>query len=677
MRTNIVILLLLALATIASAQSTTVSGTITDAGAQVWQNGTYSFTFQPAASNPTAQYYWNGSPFSSSQTFSGNLSGAGAFTQSVPSSTAITPSGSAWVVQVCPAASSPCYNIPLTITGTTQSISGQVIPPAVQVNLANAPNGVAAYTDSEITGAKAGNFYFNLTDSSIHTCNGFPPCTWGVISSASSILGSNNSFTGVNTFTQPIVGSITGNAATATAAVTATNLFGPGTVTGNYSHSGTETFSANPIIAPNVNSIRTVDGTTYATPTAALAACPSAGCTIDMRGGQVLSLGSFDPGTKTVNLLLGPFSYTLTQMVVRSGLHVIGVGSNATSITQASASTAPFVLPNTTSPGNIAIHVLFQGFSLIAAPSSTTDGFSMVGLKDGGGSGGGIWYSRWEDIQVGTGTPFGRNQIRLDTTENLTASPLGANQFLSFQDVFAFRAKNGPPTLMITGSFTGQISFNNCQFDGAQSNLDTSANIYNIRVDDGGTAFTPYSIAMTQVTSQWVGNGSNSAGIFLGGVSNFSCENCHFENLSGLIIEALGAGTHGNVASIHNSYIATNVGRNSGSGFIANLDGSSALEFNDNAVWGTPDNLITGTQTFFTSNMQFNPFGNTAQNPSVVNMGFGVTVANLPSAASNPGQIRYVFNSTTISAEGQTCVDNGGSGVKAFAWSNGSVWKCF
>ena len=52
-----------------------------------------------------------------------------------------------------------------------------------------------------------------------------------------------------------------------------------------------------------------------------------------------------------------------------------------------------------------------------------------------------------------------------------------------------------------------------------------------------------------------------------------------------------------------------------------------------------------------------------------------VTVGALPSASSNPYLTKSVSDSTVISAEGQTCV--GGSTNKAFAWSNGTIWKCF
>jgi hypothetical protein len=227
-----------------------VSGTISDVSTQLWKNGNFSFVFQVNPSNPSSQYYWNGAPFSSSQTIQGNLDGTASFSVSVPSNTAITPSGSTWLFQVCPAATATngCYTIPLTISGTTQSLTSTAVPPAVVVNLTLLAVGATAYTDSEVTGAKTGGQYFNLSDSTIHACSGFPPCTWLSIGTTSSILPNNNTFTGSNSFTQSIIGNLAGNASTATSATSATNatnLVGPGTATGNYTHSGTETFNGN------------------------------------------------------------------------------------------------------------------------------------------------------------------------------------------------------------------------------------------------------------------------------------------------------------------------------------------------------------------------------------------------------------------------------------------------
>jgi hypothetical protein len=169
----------------AFAQSTTVSGTITDSGSQAWFAGTIQFLFRPAASNPSAQYMWNGAPFSSSSTFPQNplsLDSTGSFSGlSIPSNTAIAPAGSQWAVTVCPAATVPnCYTQLLTITGSTQNISSQVIPPPVVVNFSVPLLGARAYTDAEVVGASPGALYFNVTDNTIHVCEqaGFPPCNW-------------------------------------------------------------------------------------------------------------------------------------------------------------------------------------------------------------------------------------------------------------------------------------------------------------------------------------------------------------------------------------------------------------------------------------------------------------------------------------------------------------------
>jgi hypothetical protein len=177
------------------AQSTTVSGTITDAGAQAWFAGTIQFLFRPADSNPTAQYFWNGAPFDKSTTIPANplsLNGSGAFSGiSVPSNTAIAPAGSTWTVTACPAATVPnCFTKNLTITGTTQDISSQVIPPAVVVNLSVPLLGARAYADGEIVGGTPGIQYFNVTDNTVHVCvqSGFPPCTWLAQSTGGSSL---------------------------------------------------------------------------------------------------------------------------------------------------------------------------------------------------------------------------------------------------------------------------------------------------------------------------------------------------------------------------------------------------------------------------------------------------------------------------------------------------------
>lgn len=346
-------------------------------------------------------------------------------------------------------------------------------------------------------------------------------------------------------------------------------------------------------------------GTAKATLTGAFSSCPSAGCTIRFGDGN-FTVGTFDPGATPVTLLLGHGTYAVTQIILENSLHIIGKSRRSTILDQASASTAPFVLSGAAYPQNVAQNVELANFDLEAAASSTTDGISAV-AQNVSGSGGGLWYSSIHDLNVGLTTQFGRNELRFDSTAG--GSPGSTDQFDTLYDIFATRAKNGAPVLYITGGFTGQFSIWNCEFDGQgffNPPNETGTNNYNIRVDDGGNTFMPYSIDMHQVTSQgaW---GSGSAAIFAGGVSGLHCENCHFEDDNGVIKEAIGAGGHGNWAtSVTHSYMATNTGIDSGNGFVASTDANSALDFTDNEFFGTPDATFVGTSTFVNSSRNFN-----------------------------------------------------------------------
>jgi hypothetical protein len=240
-------LLLIALPGSVAAQNTSVSGTITDLGGVVWKNGTYSFTWQPSPQNPTANYSQNGVPFNKSTTISGALDGTGSLTSvAIPDNLTIIPSGSTYAVQVCPLATATngCYKVQLTITGASQSITASVVPPAIVVNMMNPPpGGVSAYTDAEISGARVGNNYFNLTDSTIHLCL-FPACTWqslagtGTVSTTGSPAAGNlTKFSGATSITN---GDLTGDVTTS--GTTATTL--ASTIAGAKTWSNLATFSA-------------------------------------------------------------------------------------------------------------------------------------------------------------------------------------------------------------------------------------------------------------------------------------------------------------------------------------------------------------------------------------------------------------------------------------------------
>jgi hypothetical protein len=160
---------------IARGQATTVSGTIVDLGGQAWAQGTYTFTFRVAPSNPASTYYWNGAPLTlAQQTIAGHMDNTGSFSVSVPSNTSITPAQSTWDIQVCPLAlgNSPCYTVKsITITGATQSLSSTVRPPPIAIDLAHpAYPFVVAYTQPEIVTAPTAGLYWDWTSQHYWYC---------------------------------------------------------------------------------------------------------------------------------------------------------------------------------------------------------------------------------------------------------------------------------------------------------------------------------------------------------------------------------------------------------------------------------------------------------------------------------------------------------------------------
>lgn len=187
------------------AQSTTVSGTITD-GTQAFVNGTYTVQFYSAGLAPP--FNWNGSPFTP-QVYSGTLNGSGAFSGlSLPSNNLIAPAGTQWAFTVCPASTTPCTTTNISVTGSTLSVSSLISPPPISVR-AQAYQYASAYRDGEITGPYVGFSYFNLTDNTIHVCTVSIPCTWVSVGSGGGggatlqTNGTNNLSQSLLNFTNP------------------------------------------------------------------------------------------------------------------------------------------------------------------------------------------------------------------------------------------------------------------------------------------------------------------------------------------------------------------------------------------------------------------------------------------------------------------------------------------
>lgn len=153
--TLVIILILASIPLPLYAQSTSVSGQVTDSGGQSWNNGTYSFATKALGVNPVT----------------GSLNGSGAYTSvTIPHNSATALVGDNWTITICPSFNYPCFNTPLTVViGSTQTIN--VTPGAISINLLTSLTNPlpAAYSTSEISLATIGSQFY-LVGTGTQTC---------------------------------------------------------------------------------------------------------------------------------------------------------------------------------------------------------------------------------------------------------------------------------------------------------------------------------------------------------------------------------------------------------------------------------------------------------------------------------------------------------------------------
>ena len=285
-------------------------------------------------------------------------------------------------------------------------------------------------------------------------------------------------------------------------------------------------------IAPaQVSGVYTVDGTTYASVQAAIAAClasANTSCTVDARASGRLGsaadvIGSFDPGSIGITLLLGSYTdYTIGQVTLRNNLSIIGAGNILTGITSSSVTNqAVFVLPQANNSPAISVHL--EGFGVTPASGATT----QIGadLECNSYTNSGMWYSSWEDVWFGNylnSFPGGGIKMSCPT-------PASAIQFSQFKNVVAWRA-NGVtnPALSICGAGVGNDQFYGGEFDaGNWSDTTIAPNMY-IGACPGDTG-NAYSLNFYGTTSQ---GGTNL--VTLEGANNIQFDHTHHEGTAGL-----------------------------------------------------------------------------------------------------------------------------------------------
>lgn len=147
------------------------TGTVTDPDGTVWANGQITFTLH---NNAGGVPKLNGVPMTADQmTVVGLLNGGGTFSVGLSDNTQITPVGTQWAYQICPAATSPCQTFPLvTASGATLSLTTAISATIQSIRIPASYN-TRAYTDIEISPLPpAGATYYNLTSTLIRYWNG-------------------------------------------------------------------------------------------------------------------------------------------------------------------------------------------------------------------------------------------------------------------------------------------------------------------------------------------------------------------------------------------------------------------------------------------------------------------------------------------------------------------------
>lgn len=156
--------LLAAFAAGASAQTSNVTATITDADSQTWNNGTYTISFVQPPNDATAPV-WNGTLMTPSQKiYTGSLSGSGVLTVALPDNTFITPGGSLWLFVICPNATAQCMQISLKVSGASPDLSTTLSNATITPRFSALLNAFG-YLDVEVTPTPVpGGQYFNVTN---------------------------------------------------------------------------------------------------------------------------------------------------------------------------------------------------------------------------------------------------------------------------------------------------------------------------------------------------------------------------------------------------------------------------------------------------------------------------------------------------------------------------------
>ena len=306
------------------------------------------------------------------------------------------------------------------------------------------------------------------------------------------------------------------------------------------------------------------------------------GCTIYATANTVnLALGTLDPGSNTIpiTLILGPFDFTATQIVLRADFRILGSGSNHTSITSTAPSQNLIVFPqiNNTAVTGVAL----QNIHFIGAAGNTLQEGLSIDVSSLTGS----QFSYTKDIENLTFTNFHGPSINFQGRANDAASAI---QRLTLTNIWATRPAGGSHALRMYG-YNAQITFESCEFDGSAPN-DGEIDIAMGPNGSTGT-YVPLTIFFHNLTVQ-----NGTYGMWFGGVQNVIVDGAHSEATPWVFVftpssSQLAGASNKNIVITH-SYIA---GSSASTLVLDNEDPNASVRFLDNLVFGTPGVFRTGT----------------------------------------------------------------------------------
>lgn len=358
---------------------------------------------------------------------------------------------------------------------------------------------------------------------------------------------------------------------------------------------------------------------------AAVSACPSQGCVIYAVSPNVnLNLGTIDPGSKVVTIYLGPYTYTVNQITLRSGMKIIGMGGTETIIQSVNGNNPVFVIPQ--ADYTRAVNVSLSGFHLRGSEGNTSeDGFF---LDTSSHFSSGLWYSSINDIYMDN---FAGIAIHVRGPSN----NFGAlTQWVFFNNVIVFRTPGGGNALRLEGGVF-ELRFVNCEFDGQGIGDGTNVYLGGLGAGVGGY---PWSIAFEGLVSQQA-----ALAVQIEGGLNITFHESHHETLWGgyQVNFTHNIPTWG-LAIQDCSFAAT--GNNGGSGFILNITTTlaSQVNFTHNQILGNPDSIVKSVNGASIS------YQDNGSGGSVVPVTSGITTQLSPASSINViGSHSIGMNSST------------------------------